>query len=480
MRELLHGEVARVEFAISSGTPDSTPTVSCFAGSTLLGSATVNALSGTRDYEATYTLPSSGITPYTVISFRVNATVSGTALATASLIAGELVTTRRNATAPPTASANATAVRSELATELASIGTAATQATGANTKAADIQSRIPAALDGGRMISKAESVTGTVTLASSQPNYAPAKAGDAMTLTSGERTAVANEVESQIIDDTDSERVLQAIVDKIAAANPSLDDLTLGAIASAVRTELSTELAKIDATISSRASQASVDAVDDYVDTEVNTLLTRVPGVIRTAADDVTAETAQTTAIRNGLATTTNVTGAKEEILEAIDDIEVSGGSQTVVVTIPEIIAANVADESTEDLERYRGTLWTITIEALAATPAKCYFTLKRAGEPDSRSVAQILKTNPADNDNDGLKVLMGATAQNRTQGSITYSSYSTTGGTRYRATASIAAVASVRFPVASYRFDFKDVATGQVLGEGTIKAIDPVTLATA
>jgi len=32
---------------------------------------------------------------------------------------------------------------------------------------------------------------GTVTLASSQPNYAPAKAGDAMTLTSGERDAVA-------------------------------------------------------------------------------------------------------------------------------------------------------------------------------------------------------------------------------------------------------------------------------------------------
>jgi hypothetical protein len=76
-------------------------------------------------------------------------------------------------------------------------------------------------------------------------------------LTAGERTAIANEVEAQIIDDTDSEKVLQAIIDKIAAANPSLDDLTLGAISSAVRTELTPELALIDAAISSRLAAGS-------------------------------------------------------------------------------------------------------------------------------------------------------------------------------------------------------------------------------
>lgn len=80
----------------------------------------------------------------------------------------------------------------------------------------------------------------------------PAATGDAMTLTSGERTAIANEVEVQIIDDADAERVLTAITDKIASVNPSLDDLTLAGIASAVRSELTTELARIDAAISSR------------------------------------------------------------------------------------------------------------------------------------------------------------------------------------------------------------------------------------
>jgi hypothetical protein len=39
--------------------------------------------------------------------------------------------------------------------------------------------------------------------------------------------------------------------------------------ASGVRTELATELGRIDATIASRATQTSVDAIDDFIDTEV-------------------------------------------------------------------------------------------------------------------------------------------------------------------------------------------------------------------
>jgi hypothetical protein len=53
-------------------------------------------------------------------------------------------------------------------------------------------------------------------------------------LTAGERTAIANEVEAQIIDETDAERVLTAITDKIASVNPSLAGLTIAAIASGV------------------------------------------------------------------------------------------------------------------------------------------------------------------------------------------------------------------------------------------------------
>ncbi len=86
-------------------------------------------------------------------------------------------------------------------------------------------------------------------------------------LTTGERTAIANEVEAQIIDETDSEKVLTAITNKIAAVNPSLSGLTLAAIASQVRTELATELARIDAAISSRTKPADTQARVTLVDT---------------------------------------------------------------------------------------------------------------------------------------------------------------------------------------------------------------------
>lgn len=79
-------------------------------------------------------------------------------------------------------------------------------------------------------------------------------------LTSSERTAIANEVEAQIIDDTDSEKVLTAITDKIASVNPSLSGLTLSAIGSQVRTELTTELGRIDAAVSSRLATTSYTA----------------------------------------------------------------------------------------------------------------------------------------------------------------------------------------------------------------------------
>lgn len=79
-------------------------------------------------------------------------------------------------------------------------------------------------------------------------------------LSSGERTTLANVIEAEIIDDTDSEKVLQAITDKIAAVNPDLGGLTVGAIASQVRTELATELARIDVAISTRLASAGYTA----------------------------------------------------------------------------------------------------------------------------------------------------------------------------------------------------------------------------
>jgi antitoxin component HigA of HigAB toxin-antitoxin module len=71
---------------------------------------------------------------------------------------------------------------------------------------------------------------------------------------------IAVAVEQHIINESDGEQVLKAITDKIAAVDPSLSGLSLSAIAAAVRTELTTELARIDAAITSRLASAGYAA----------------------------------------------------------------------------------------------------------------------------------------------------------------------------------------------------------------------------
>lgn len=87
MKNLSLGDTARVTFSLTAA-PDATPTVKAYAGSTLLGNATVTALDGTNNYQATYTLPGSGITDGTEIEFRADADVSSAAVATLHMIAG--------------------------------------------------------------------------------------------------------------------------------------------------------------------------------------------------------------------------------------------------------------------------------------------------------------------------------------------------------------------------------------------------------
>lgn len=116
--------------------------------------------------------------------------------------------------------------------------------------------------------------SGGVVLAASQPLYAPAVAGDAMTLTSGERTAVANEVETQIIDETDAEKVLTAITDKIASVNPSLGDLSVAAIASAVVTAMQVDGTKLSTVHADLINGGRLDLLIDQILADTNELQT--------------------------------------------------------------------------------------------------------------------------------------------------------------------------------------------------------------
>jgi hypothetical protein len=83
--------------------------------------------------------------------------------------------------------------------------------------------------------------------------------GSAMALTSGERNSLAAVIEAFIVNEGDATAVMQAIADRIAADWVAGDASPL-AVASAVRTNLAIELARIDATISSRGTGVALDA----------------------------------------------------------------------------------------------------------------------------------------------------------------------------------------------------------------------------
>lgn len=72
-------------------------------------------------------------------------------------------------------------------------------------------------------------------------------------LTEAEYTAIADEVERQIINDTDSEKVLEALQTKISGLDVTVGELTIAAIAIANRVEMDANSDKLDVAVSTRA-----------------------------------------------------------------------------------------------------------------------------------------------------------------------------------------------------------------------------------
>jgi hypothetical protein len=177
-------------------------------------------------------------------------------------------------------------------------------------------------------------------------------------LTPTERTATANEIESQIINDADSEKVLEAIVNKINAMT-DLDALTLAAIASAIRSELTLELARLDTEVSSRL------AADDYLPSggstvQVLPLITTVQTQPVRAASLVAYRDAAIThrvAVFDAAGEPIDLSGKSLQfVVEALDGNEI-GHIETLTVDGPDsnqvVIDAPAAFHSIPGLDRY-------------------------------------------------------------------------------------------------------------------------------
>ena len=245
-------------------------------------SAGANVGSGSIVWSGTAEVPASTFNPAT--DTVANVTLCAT------------TTTLTNAPTVPSAEDIASEVRSELATELANLDATvssrlATSGYTAPTSApsvADIRTEL--AVELGRLDASVSSrlagssytapptpptaaeITSAVWAAADKTGYS---------LTSAERTALAAAVEGSILNEGDGQQVLNAIVGAIGNTNLSevslvaavradlernggkLDSIpttaapSASAVASATRTELSTELSRIDQAISSRLASAS-------------------------------------------------------------------------------------------------------------------------------------------------------------------------------------------------------------------------------
>lgn len=108
-------------------------------------------------------------------------------------------------------------------------------------------------------------VSGTLAHSNAAATYRAtgfAVAGDAMALTPGERSTLTTTIEAALLNDGDGQQLIDAIL-QVINTNLDLPALELTAIGQAVRAELSTELGRIDATISTRLAAAGYTAPDN-------------------------------------------------------------------------------------------------------------------------------------------------------------------------------------------------------------------------
>lgn len=156
---------------------------------------------------------------------------------------------------------------------------------------------------------------GPVTLATSQPNYAPAKAGDAMTLTSGERSTLAGVLEAAMLNEGDATALLAAIAAKVEQflINEGDATATMAAIAVAVRNNLATELARIDVPISTRNATAPPTVI--AIRNEIDTSSTQMAAIVAEIAKIPRAATAKAA---GGAVTKTNTSISPNQTLTEV------------------------------------------------------------------------------------------------------------------------------------------------------------------
>lgn len=158
----------------------------------------------------------------------------------------------------------------------------------------NIQTRLPTALVSGRMDASVGAMAANTLTAA------------AISADAGAELAAL--VETYIVNEGDATAVMQAIADRIAADWVAGDASPL-AVAAAVRTNLATELARIDAAISTRLAAAgyTAPATPTNVSDAQAAILAKLPAALESGRIAAALDSASINAVQSGLATTAEV-----------------------------------------------------------------------------------------------------------------------------------------------------------------------------
>ncbi len=259
-------------------------------------------------------------------------------------------TTLTNAPTVPSASAIASQVRTELTTELGRLDASVssrladadyTAPTSAPT-VADIRAEL--AVELGRLDASVSSrLAGSAYTAPTTPPTAAeittavwaAADKTGYSLTSAERTAIAAAVESSILNEGDGQQVLNAIVGAIG--NSNVDEIALVA---AIRSDLERAGGKLDSIPTTSAPSAST--VAGAVRSELGTELGRIDAAIssRLAAASYTAPTTPPTAAQNASAVRTELSTELARI-----DAPISGATAPSAATVASAVRSELSTE---------------------------------------------------------------------------------------------------------------------------------------
>lgn len=291
VRTELTAELGRLDVATSTRASQSS--VNSIPTTTLLSSDSrldnLDATISSRLASASYTIPPS----VSAIRSEIDSNSTKLDVAISTRLASGSYTT------PPTASVIAGQVRTELGTELTKITAIPSNPLLTTDSRLD---NLDTAISSRLATSSYTAPISATTIANAVWTAVTRSLNVDVTISTAQVTAIATGVEAAIINEGDSQQVIAAIVAAIGNTN-----ITSGVIASAVRSELATELARIDVATSTRLASSGYVAPNNSA----------IVSILEDTSELQTNQGQWVTA--TGFATPTNVSNAQTAIISEIN-----------------------------------------------------------------------------------------------------------------------------------------------------------------